>query len=655
MLVLILAPLLGGLSCGLFGRYLGIKLSKLFACLSILIATLVSYNLFNITVLNNNELSLILFKWLNIGLLDVNWEFAVDKLSATMLITITTISLLCHIWGVGYMAHDPNCQRFFSYLNLFTFCMIVTVTGNNILVIFTGWELVGVVSYLLISFWFNRLSAMKSALSAILLNRVGDSFFVLAIIVIFSLFGSINIESITTLVPFVNTNLLLFSSFCLFLGAVAKSTQFGLHCWLLLSMEAPTVVSSLLHSSTMVTLGVFLLLKFSFILEYCNTILLVIMFLGSFTTFIAGTIAVFSYDIKRIIALSTMSQLGIMVLAIGMSSYNLALFHLFCHSTFKALLFLSAGSIIHCIASEYQDIRMFGGLLNYIPITYICMFIASCSLMAIPGLSGFYSKDIIIEFSKGTYTLSGTFSYWLALLSAIFTCIYSTKLLYYVFYNTPNSSKFALYQNKVTISESGWVMLIPMIILAILSIFLGYFFRDIYLGLGVPFSGIFNHPNNINIIETEFALSSIYKTLPFVGVVSSVALTLLVYENVKTLTLNDILKYNTILRYFNQKIYYDKLLNKFIRYYLNIGGRLNFYLDKGLLQLLGPQGSWTGFKNIASSLTSLNINNTIRHYTVQILVWLILLLIIMFIPIEIYNLYNLILLLLLLSSITMII
>ena len=647
MLVLILAPLLGGLSCGLFGRYLGYNLSKLFACISILISTLISYKFYNLTVLQNNEISIILFQWLNIGLLENSWEFTIDKLSATMLITITTISLLCHCWGIGYMSHDPNCQRFFSYLNLFTFCMIITVSGNNILVIFTGWELVGVVSYLLISFWFNRLSAMKSALSAILLNRVGDSFFVLAIIILFNLFGSINIESIITLVPFVNTNLLFLGSLCLFMGAVAKSTQFGLHCWLLLSMEAPTVVSSLLHSSTMVTLGVFLLLKFSFILEYSNTILLIIMFLGSFTTFIAGTIAIFSYDIKRIIALSTMSQLGLMVLAIGMSSYNLALFHLFCHSTFKALLFLSAGSIIHCIASEYQDIRVFGSLIKFIPITYICMFIASCSLMAIPGLSGFYSKDIIIEFAKGTYTISGTLSYWLALFSAIFTCIYSTKILFFVFFNIPNSSKYALLKSNITISESSWIMLIPMIILSILSIFLGYIFKDIYFGLGVPFTGIFNHPNNISIIETEFTLNYIYKILPFISVILSILITLIIYENINKLNILNIRKYNIILRYFNQKIYYDKLLNLFIRYYLNIGGKLNYNIDKGILQILGPQGAWLSFKQISNILINNKINNIIRNNTILIFTWIIIFIIILFIPLLIPNIFNIIIILLL--------
>lgn len=647
MLVLILSPLLGGLSCGLFGRYLGSNLSKLFACISILISTLISYKFYNLTVLQNNEISIILFQWLNIGLLENSWEFTIDKLNATMLITITTISLLCHCWGIGYMNHDPNCQRFFSYLNLFTFCMIITVSGNNILVIFTGWELVGVVSYLLISFWFNRLNAMKSALSAILLNRVGDSFFVLAIIILFTLFGSINIESIINLVPFVNTNLLFFGSFCLFMGAVAKSTQFGLHCWLLLSMEAPTVVSSLLHSSTMVTLGVFLLLKFSFILEYSNTILLIIMFLGSFTTFIAGTIAIFSYDIKRIIALSTMSQLGLMILAIGMSSYNLALFHLFCHSTFKALLFLSAGSIIHCISSEYQDIRVFGNLIKFIPITYICMFIASCSLMAIPGLSGFYSKDIIIEFAKGTYTISGTLSYWLALFSAIFTCIYSTKTLFYVFFNIPNSSKFAFIKYNITISESSWIMLIPMIILSILSIFLGYIFKDIYLGLGVPFIGIFNHPNNISIIETEFTLNYIYKILPFISVILSILITIIIYENINKLNIKIIRKYIIILRYFNQKIYYDKFLNLFIHYNLKIGGKLNYNIDKGLLQILGPQGAWLSFKHISELLINNKINNIIRNYTILIFTWLIIFIIILFIPNYIPNIYNIIIILLL--------
>lgn len=341
------------------------------------------------------------------------------------------------------------------------------------------------------------------------------------------------------------------------------------------------------------------------ILEYSPTILVACLWLGGITTSVAGLIAIGSNDIKKVIALSTMSQIGMMIIAIGISAYNLALFHLICHSVFKALLFMSAGAIIHSIINESQDLRTYGGFLPYLPLTYTCLLIASLSLMALPGLTGFYSKDIIIESLLGTYEISGFIIYWLALLSATLTSLYSIRILYLTFFNIPNSSKYTY----LNLKEMDYIMVIPMIILAIGSIFVGYITRDIYLGMGSPFTSLFIHPNNLSIIETEFGINSILKVLPLItGIIGSLLL-LYIYEfNYSMLYIYNNNIFKNIYYYFNQKILSDQLLNNLIiRNGLYIGGILNHHVDKGLLKILGPNGLW--------SLSNILSNNLIKLST----------------------------------------
>lgn len=630
LLITLLSPLFGCILCGLFGRYIGVTSSKFIACISIFIAMLGSYATYYQVVFQDAEISLNILPWLTLGSQDINWAFNVDKLGTSMLITVTTISLMVHIWGCGYMAHDPHIQRFFSYLNLFTFFMVVLVTGDSYITVFLGWEGVGVISYLLISFWYTRIAAMKAALSAILLNRVGDCLFVLAMSILLYAFGTLNFATIAALAPYIDTNILTCAMFCLLIAAMAKSAQLGLHAWLLSAMEGPTVVSALLHSSTMVTAGIFLLMRSSFLLEYTPTVLLGILFIGAITTLVAGLIALVSNDIKRVIALSTMSQLGIMMLAIGASAYNLAMYHLLCHSMFKALLFMSAGAIIHSVISESQDLRSYGGFRAFLPLTYSCILIASLSLMALPGLTGYYSKDIIIETMAGTYTLTGFICYWFALTSAILTALYSTRLLYLTFFNTPNAPKFIYY----SLHESSSLMLVPMVILAIGSIFCGYFLRDIYLGFGVPFTPLFMHPDTLSLIDTELGLATIYRLLPLIGAISGSVIVLALYEagiGLPTHTL-------PVYRFFNQRIMFDQLLNQFIRYGLIIGGQLNQGIDKGLLQILGPKGFWSFTSNISSSFVRLS-TGSFAHYALYVLTTLILILLVLY-----YNVGSLLLL-----------
>lgn len=360
-----------------------------------------------------------------------------------MIIVVTSISMLVHLYSTAYMSHDPYILRFMSYLSSFTFCMLLLVTSSNYVQLFIGWEGVGLCSYLLINFWFTRILANKAALKAMIVNRIADVFFILAILIIFLTFKTTDFKVVFTLVPFISNELYVFLgyeclkiniiAFFLFIGAIGKSAQFGLHTWLPDAMEGPTPVSSLLHAATMVTAGVFLILRSSLIFEYSELALNLLVLIGGITALFAGIISISSYDIKKIIAYSTCSQLGYMFFICGLSNYPLAFFHLWNHAFFKALLFLSAGSLIHGFFDE-QDMRRMGRLRDILPFTYICFIIGSLAIMGFPFLTGFYSKDLILEFAYSRYIVNALFVYFLGLMAAVCTAIYSIRLLYFVFF-----------------------------------------------------------------------------------------------------------------------------------------------------------------------------------------------------------------------------
>lgn len=527
-------------------------------------------------------ISIHLGTWFSVGDIIVNYGFLLDSLSMVVMVPVGIVTLCVLIYALDYMRYDPNRNRFYIILSSFAIFMTILVISDNYLMMFIGWEFVGVISYLLIGFWNTRITAMKSALSALLLNRMGDTFFVICIAVMLSFFHTVDFQTIELITPHVDTYLLNLIAIMLLIAATAKSAQLGLHGWLLSAMEGPTPVSALLHAATMVCSGVFVLVRSSFILEYTPSILLVILWLGGFTTLISGLIAVVSNDIKRVIALSTMSQLAMMILAIGSSAYDLAIYHLYCHAFFKALLFMSAGSIIHSYMSETQDMRKYGGLINYLPYSYTTMLIASLSLMAIPGLTGYYSKDIIIESLYGTYTVSGYIMYYIATASATLTAIYSLRVLYLTFYNTPRGNKYTF-----THVHESTHMAVPMFILAIYSIFLGYA-RD-----NVTFHLVMGLPHTNSFIETEYTLPAIFKLLPLILGLGLSILLVYIYEFAYKINKSSI--YN----YFNQRIYYDQILNNIIiRPVLKLGGALNSYTDNGLLRVLGSTGISRALINI---------------------------------------------------------
>lgn len=628
ILLIFTLPLLGSLIPAFLGKYIGNKWGPYISTILLVYSTLIIYYYFYYVTILGNIYIFDICNYIHIDIININWAFLLDDISITLLVAVGTVGSLVHIYALGYMEHDPYTNRFFSILSMFTAFMMLLVLGNNYMIMFIGWEMIGVASYALIGFWYTRLNAAKSGLNALLVNKFGDTFLTLGLFLLLYTFGSLNYSLIFSISHYINTNILIFIMLCLLLGATAKSAQLGLHTWLLNSMEGPTPVSALLHAACLVCAGIYLLLRSCFILEYTPIILIIILWLGGLTTIIAGTIAIVSNDIKKIIALSTMSQLGMMMVAIGISSYNSSLYHLLCHAMFKALLFMSAGSIIHSIISESQDIRYAGSFINYLPITYIAIIIASFALMAIPGLSGFYSKDFIIESLYGNYTISGYIVYIFSFISAMLTTIYSTRLIYLIFFNIPNSNKYTYYN----LHESSYKMLIPMIILVIFSIFIGYLTRDIYLGMGTSLSNIFIHPNNDILIDTEFTLPIYIKILPLIFILLLIITILYIYEYYYTLLYiyTNKLLYNLYI-FSNNKYMFDQIINNIIlTYTLYIGILLSYYIDKGLLYILGPTGIPKLLNILSYNTISLSTERNYRNNTLYIALFILFILLTFF-------------------------
>ncbi|HEY8610094.1 MAG TPA: NADH-quinone oxidoreductase subunit L, partial [Roseomonas sp.] len=425
-------PLLGATLAGFFGRWLGDRLSMWVSVGCMVLAAICGVSAFVEVGLHSAPRIVTISEWIDVGGLTVDWALRYDTLSAVMVGMITFISTLIHLYSVGYMAHDETPPRFFAYLGLFTFAMLMLVTADNLAQLFFGWEGVGLASYLLIGYWYDRESANRAAMKAFIVNRVGDLFFMLGMALTFWTFGALTFGDIFSRVEemreatFAGLPALEVISVLLFLGACGKSAQLGLHTWLPDAMEGPTPVSALIHAATMVTAGVFLLARMSPILEYAPVALTIVTIVGASTAFFAATVGCVQNDIKRIIAYSTCSQLGYMFFAIGVGAYQAAMFHLFTHAFFKALLFLSAGSVIHAMSDE-QDIRKMGGIWTKIPVTYAVMWIGSLALAGIPFFAGYYSKDMILESAFAAHTGAGMYAFAMGLIAAFLTAFYSWR------------------------------------------------------------------------------------------------------------------------------------------------------------------------------------------------------------------------------------
>jgi len=621
-LIIVILPLLGSIISGFFGRKVGVSGSHIITCTSVITTTILATIAFLEVGLNNIPVSVKLFRWIDSESLNVLWSFNFDSLTVSMLIPVLIVSSLVHVYSIGYMSHDPHNQRFFSYLSLFTFMMIILVTSNNYLLMFVGWEGVGVCSYLLVSFWFTRIAANQSSISAFLTNRVGDCFLTIGMFAILWSFGNVDYSTVFSIAPFMSDNIIIIIGTCLLIGAMAKSSQIGLHVWLPMAMEGPTPVSALIHAATMVTAGVYLLMRSSPLIEYSNTVLLLCLWIGAITTVFSSLIGLFQQDIKKVIAYSTMSQLGMMVIAIGLSSYNVAIFHLVNHAFYKGLLFLGAGAVIHAVADN-QDFRKYGGLKSFLPLTYSVMLIASLSLVAFPFMTGFYSKDLIIESAYGQFCFSSTVVYFISTIGAMFTTLYSVKVLYLTFLTNPNGPLV----NYKHAHEGDIFMSMPLIILAIFSIFFGYVTKDIFIGLGSNFfsdNSLFIHPSHEIMLDTEFAVPTIFKILPLIFTVSLSFLSIIFSEFIPKAIISfkfSRFGYN-VYSFFNQRFLVELFYNRYITdLILKLGGQTTKVIDKGSIELVGPFGLEKGLVTLSKSISNLD-TGVITSYALYILVGL---------------------------------
>ena len=483
---IIFLPLLGSIL-----GYLGRKLVKYFAeittSLFVSLSAIFSIILFWKGLQTGEYGNYKIFEWISSGNFVANWSINIDPLSSVMLVVVTFVSALVHIYSIGYMSHDPHKPRFMSYLSLFTFSMLVLVVSDNFLQLFFGWEGVGLCSYLLIGFWYKKESANNAAIKAFIVNRVGDFGLAIGIFLIFFYFGTINFEEVFDIAPQFIENKLVFFGFesslitliCIFLfiGAMGKSAQFLLHTWLPDAMEGPTPVSALIHAATMVTAGVFLVVRCSPLFEYSETALNLVTIVGMITAIFAASVALVQNDIKKIVAYSTCSQLGYMFFAAGVGAYHVAMFHLFTHAFFKALLFLGSGSVIHAFKDE-QDIRNMGGIRKKLPYTYALMLIGTLALTGFPFLSGFYSKDAIIEFAYLRGSSLGNYAASIGIFTAFLTSIYSWRLFFKTFHGSYNNKNIPINETH----ESPFVMLAPLLLLAIGAVFSGYLFKETFIG-----------------------------------------------------------------------------------------------------------------------------------------------------------------------------
>ncbi|MDC3005778.1 NADH-quinone oxidoreductase subunit L [Pelagibacteraceae bacterium] len=618
---IIFLPLLGFLFCFLLGKQFNHKVYQISTTSILFLCTVFSWIIF-IQFINNKETEIIfILNWITSGNFIVDWSIRLDTLTAVMFIVVTTVSACVHLYSIGYMEEDPSKIRFMGYLSLFTFFMLVLVSSNNLLQMFFGWEGVGLASYLLIGFWHHKDSANKAAIKAFVVNRVGDFGYAIGIAGIFYIFGTISFDSIFSQVDRFSDHQIQFLSFSfstldflcflLFIGAMGKSAQLGLHTWLPDAMEGPTPVSALIHAATMVTAGVFLVARMSPLYEFATFTNLFITFIGAATAIFAASIALTQNDIKRVIAYSTCSQLGYMFFAAGVGAYNASIFHLTTHAFFKALLFLSAGSVIHAMHHE-QDMRKMGGLFKKIPFTASMMWIGSLAIIGFPYLSGYYSKESILE--NAFYASNGIayFAYLVGILTALLTAFYSWRLLFLTFHGE-NRSNNKTYDDA---HESPLVMTAPLFILAIGSIFSGIFFADYFIGY---YKKEF-WDNAILLAESShkylpLTQSLISKSAVAVGILVCV----LIYSNNLNRAKNLSYNLDPLYSLSKNKWYVDELYHKvFVLTFFKLA---NFFWKRGdekTIDGLGPNGvTWIISKS--SSYVSLFQSGYLFHYAFAML------------------------------------
>ncbi|MCI5075788.1 NADH-quinone oxidoreductase subunit L [Oricola sp.] len=663
---IVFLPLIGALIAGLFGRSIGAKASEYITSGIMVLVAVLSWIAFGIFAFSDEPtITIEVLRWIQTGTLDISWAFRIDTLTAVMLVVVNTVSSLVHVYSIGYMHHDPDRPRFFSYLSLFTFAMLMLVTSDNLVQMFFGWEGVGLASYLLIGFWYKKPSACAAAMKAFIVNRVGDFGFALGIFGVFVLFGSVNFETIfanaasylptgdahgaaeaateamhaadtETVLNFLGYHLdkahaLTIVCLLLFMGAMGKSAQFLLHTWLPDAMEGPTPVSALIHAATMVTAGVFMVARMSPLFELSATALTVVTVVGAITAFFAATVGLVQNDIKRVIAYSTCSQLGYMFVALGVGAYGAGVFHLFTHAFFKALLFLGAGSVIHAVSDE-QDMRRMGGLRSHIPMTYWMMVIGTLALTGVGlpgtiiGTAGFFSKDAIIESAYVGHNPAAGFAFGLLVIAALFTSFYSWRLIFMTFHGKPRASADVMHH----VHESPPVMLIPLYVLAAGALLAGFVFHDFFIGHAAEghhegwynefwrtalFAGEGNH-----ILEEFHHVPWAVKLSPFIVMVLGVITAWYMYirspQTPKTLAA----QHEGLYKFLLNKWYFDELYDfLFVKPAMRLGRFLWKRGDGWLIDGFGPDGVAARVREVTGRVVRLQ-TGYLYHYAFAMLI-----------------------------------
>jgi NADH-quinone oxidoreductase subunit L len=628
----IFLPLLGALIAGFFGRLIGDRGSQLVTCGAMVLAAITgAYVFVDVALMGHNQVVEIA-SWIVSGSFDVTWSIRLDALSATMIGMITLVSCMIHIYSCGYMAHDDSIPRFMAYLNLFTFFMLTLVSADNFVQLFFGWEGVGLASYLLIGFWYHRPSANAAAIKAFIVNRVGDFGFALGVFGVFMIYDSVGFDAVFAATPgkvgttfnFLGWNVDTLTTICLllFVGAMGKSAQLGLHTWLPDAMEGPTPVSALIHAATMVTAGVFMVCRLSPMFEYAPTALAVVTIVGASTAFFAATVGLVQNDIKRVIAYSTCSQLGYMFFAAGVSAYSAAMFHLITHAFFKALLFLGAGSVIHAMSDE-QDMRKMGGLWKLIPVTYVLMWIGNLALAGMPPFAGFFSKDIILEAAYGAHSGVGMYAFILGTLAALMTAFYSWRLLFMTFHGAPRADHHTMEH----VHESPQIMLAPLYVLAAGAVVAGLLLNGLFVGDGrAAFWGasIFVLPDH-DTIEAAHHVPLWVKALPTLVGLLGIGGAYMFYISNPEMPARTVEAFRSIYLFLYNKWYFDELYDRlFVRPAFWIGRMLWKGGDGAVIDGLGPDGIAATTINLARRAGRLQ-TGYVYHYAFAMLIGVVIL------------------------------
>ncbi|MER8389759.1 NADH-quinone oxidoreductase subunit L [Mesorhizobium sp. M1428] len=642
---IVFLPLLGFLIVGLFGTSLGAKASEYITSGFLVIAAVLSWvALFSVGFGGGEVFTVPVMRWIQSGGLEASWALRIDTLTVVMLVVVNTVSALVHIYSIGYMHHDPDRPRFFAYLSLFTFAMLMLATADNLVQMFFGWEGVGLASYLLIGFWYKKPSANAAAIKAFIVNRVGDFGFALGIFGVFVLFGSVNLGTIfanaATFIPAEGAPqgaaVLTFLGYALdkqaamtvvclllFMGAMGKSAQVPLHTWLPDAMEGPTPVSALIHAATMVTAGVFMLARLSPLFELSHSALTVVTFIGAFTAFFAATVGLVQNDIKRVIAYSTCSQLGYMFVALGVGAYGAAIFHLFTHAFFKALLFLGSGSVIHAVSDE-QDMRKMGGLRTLIPTTYWMMVIGTLALtgvgipVTIIGTAGFFSKDAIIEAAFAGHNAVAAFAFILLVIAACFTSFYSWRLIFMTFHGEPRASHEVMHH----VHESPPVMLVPLFILAAGALFAGVIFHGAFIGEGYAEfwkASLFTLPDN-HILHEIHEVPLWVELSPFIAMLIGFAIAWQFYIRAPEMPRSVAANHRLLYAFLLNKWYFDELYDfLFVRPAKRLGSFLWKTGDGTVIDGLGPDGISARVVDVTNRVVKLQ-TGYLYHYAFAMLI-----------------------------------